>query len=61
MCISNALLVCINLTKALALNILVSLFISTVPEVVPTHEDMEVVVKVTRELKGYITCLEGLR
>ena len=61
MCISNALPVCINLTKALTLNMLVSLFISTVPEVVPTHEDMEVVVKVTRELKGYITCLEGLR
>ena len=50
-----------NLTKVLTLNMLVSLFISTVPEVVPTHEDMEVVVKVTRELKGYITCLEGLR
>jgi len=24
-------------------------------------EDMEVVVKVTRELKGYIACLEGIR
>ena len=36
-------------------------FSSTVPEVTPTHEDMEVVVKVTRELKGYIASLEGLR
>jgi len=27
----------------------------------PTVEDMEVVVKVTRELKGYIACLEGIR
>ena len=35
--------------------------LSTVPEVIPTHEDMEVIVKVTRELKGYIASLEGLR
>ena len=46
---------------ALTLKMLVSLLISTVPEVIPTREDMEVVVKVTRELKGYTTCLEGLR
>ena len=46
---------------ALTLKMLVSLFISTVPEVIPTREDMEVVVKVTRELKGYTTCLEGIR
>ena len=61
MCISKALTVCINLTKTLTLNMLVSLFISAVPEVIPAREDMEVVVKVTRELKGYITSLEGLR
>lgn len=48
-------------THALTLKVLVSLFISTVPEVIPTREDMEVVVKVTRELKGYTTCLEGIR
>ena len=47
--------------KTLTLNMLVSLFISTVPEVIPAREDMEVVVKVTRELKGYIASLEGLR
>ena len=38
-----------------------SSYLSTIPEVIPTHEDLEVVAKVTRELKGYVTCLEGLR
>lgn len=36
-------------------------FPSCIPAARPSDEDMEVVVKVTRELKDYIQCLERLR
>lgn len=34
---------------------------STVPDVKLFDEDVELVVKVTRELKGFIQCLESVR
>ena len=36
-------------------------FCSIVPAVNLCDEDMELVVRVTRELTGFIQCLEGIR
>lgn len=36
-------------------------YTSTIPEMDITEEDFEVIARVTRELLGYISCLENLR